>query len=105
MAWLGPIVDQIKASPAYEDGGLIVITSPDGPRPDPASKDGVNVGALLISQYVAAGSTVGTAYDHLSLLKTLAAFFGVTAPATAAEKGVRAFAAKVFANAPAAGSD
>ena len=81
-----------------------MISSPDGPRPDDAPADkGVRVGALLLSQYVAAGSSVGGAYDHLSLLKTISAFFGVEPPARAADDAVRQLGEKVFANAPAAG--
>ncbi len=105
LAWLGSVVPQIQASPAYADGGLIVVTSADGPRPDPAATGGVSVGALLLSPYVAAGATVSTPYDHLSLLRTLSAIFGVPAPARAGDAAVKSFGAKVFANAPAAGSD
>ena len=82
-----------------------MITAPDGARPDPASTGGVPVGALLLSPYVAAGARITAPYDHLSLLKTLALIFGVPAPGRAAGAGVKAFGAKVFSNAPAAGSD
>ena len=104
-AWLDTVVPEIQASPAYADGGLIVVTSPDGPRPRPDTAGGVPVGAILLSPYVAAGATVPTAYDHLSLLRTLALIFGVDAPGRAATAAVKPFDAKVFANAPAAGGD
>ncbi len=104
-AWLGTVIPQIQASPAYADGGLVVVAALDGPRPDAASTGGVPVGALLLSPYVAAGASVSAPYDHLSLLKTLALIFGVPAPGRAAGAGVKAFGAKVFTNAPAAGGD
>ena len=86
-AWLGTVVPQIQESPAYADGGLIVVTSPDGPRTDAASTGGVPVGALLLSPYVAAGATVKTAYDHLSLLKTLATDVRRARPRARGERG------------------
>ena len=104
-AWLDTVVPQITASPAYADGGLIVITSPDGPRSASDTAGGVPVGAVLLSPYVAAGATIGTAYDHLSLLRTFSLVFGVDAPGRAARTSVKSFGARVFANAPAAGGD
>ena len=71
-------------------------------RPRPAASPSARCSSR---PYVAAGATVTTPYDHLSLLKTLALIFGVPAPARAASADVKAFGAKVFTNAPAAGSD
>jgi hypothetical protein len=108
-AWLGTIVPQITASPAYADGGLVVITfdgTPVAPAPAPGTKvTGTPVGALLLSPYVAAGSTIKGAYDHYSLLKTIERLYGFPALGHAADRNVTAFGPKVFANAPASGSD
>ena len=102
--WLSSIVPQITASPAYADGGLIVITfdgAPRDPAVDPAAEPaGSDVGALLLSPYVAGGATVAARYDHRSLLKTIGRIFGLPALGHAADPGVHAFGATVFANAP-----
>lgn len=101
--WLKKIVPSIIESEAYADGGMIVITSDhDASKPTEA---GANVGALVLSPYVAAGSTVSTAYNHYSLLKTLEIAFGVDPIGRAATSAVKAFDKKVFANAPVAGND
>ncbi|MSW83584.1 MAG: hypothetical protein F2832_02400 [Actinobacteria bacterium] len=113
-AWLTPLVKQITDSAAYADGGLIVITSTDGHRPNPAdpidpaaprTPDVVPVGAILLSPYVAAGATITRQYDHLSLLKTLTRVFQIDPLGHAADATVTSFGLKVFANAPAPGSD
>ncbi|HVP02795.1 MAG TPA: alkaline phosphatase family protein [Solirubrobacteraceae bacterium] len=127
-AWLKTVVPEIQASKAYADGGLIVILF-DGQPPapaapaTPAAPAGVattaraharaadaapataKVGALLLSQYVPGGVKIATAYDHYSLLRTIEAFFGLDALGHAADKTTKSVAAKVFANAPVAGSD
>jgi len=101
--WLKKVVPSIIESEAYADGGMIVITSDhDASKPTQAQ---ANVGALVLSPYVAAGSTVTTAYNHYSLLKTLEIAFGVDPIGKAATSAVKAFDAKVFANAPVAGND
>ena len=101
--WLKKVVPSIIESEAYADGGMIVITSDhDASKPTQAQ---ANVGALVLSPYVAAGSTVTTAYNHYSLLKTLEIGFGVDAIGKAASSSVKAFDKKVFANAPVSGND
>ncbi len=106
--WLTSVVPQILASPAYADGGLVVITFDGAPAVvPPAAGDpkGTTVGALLLSPYVTSDTTVDAPYDHYALLKTLGRIYGVPALGHAADKAVTSFGAKVFANAPAAGSD
>ncbi len=93
----------IIESQAYADGGMIVITS-DHAASKPTEAE-ANVGALVLSPYAAQGSTVSTAYNHYSLLKTLEIAFGVDPIGKAATSAVKAFDAKVFANAPVAGND
>ena len=101
--WLKKIVPSIIESEAYADGGVIVITS-DHAASKPTEAQ-ANVGALVLSPYAAAGSTVSSAYNHYSLLKTLEIAFGVEPIGKAASSSVKAFDKKVFANAPVAGSD
>ncbi len=101
--WLKTIVPSIIESQAYADGGMIVITS-DHAASKPTEAQ-ANVGALVLSPYAGQGSTVSTAYNHYSLLKTLEIAFGVDPIGKAATSAVKAFDAKVFANAPVAGND
>ena len=101
--WLKKIVPSIVGSEAYADGGMIVITSDhDASKPTEAE---ANVGALVLSPYVAAGSTVSASYNHYSLLKTLEIAFAVDPIGKAAASAVKPFDKKVFANAPVAGND
>ena len=93
----------IIESEAYGDGGMIVITS-DHAASKPTEEQ-ANVGALVLSPYAAAGSTVTTAYNHYSLLKTLEIAFGVDPIGKAVSSSVKAFDKKAFANAPVAGND
>ncbi|MSX01746.1 MAG: hypothetical protein F2813_01130 [Actinobacteria bacterium] len=101
--WLKLIVESITASDAYADGGMVVITS-DHSAAEPKVAE-AKVGALLLSPYVAAGTSVDTSYNHYSLLKTIELAFGLDALGKAAKSSVKPFDSKVFANAPAAGSD
>ncbi len=108
-AWLATVIPQITASPAYADGGLVVVTYDGAPATalaDATAKSkGSAVGALLLSPYVAAGTQIDAAYDHYALLKTIERLFSLPALGHAADSGVPSFGAKVFANAPVAGSD
>ncbi len=63
----------ILASPAYQQDGLLVITFAGGPTAGSPSKNG----ALLLSRYVTAGTTVDTAYDPYSLLRTIEDLFAL----------------------------
>jgi len=98
-AFLRTWIPRIRASAAYADGGLIVITSdqapttgtpadtesccarPDFPNDDPAAPKpapgGGRVGLLLLSKDVERGKVVDTPYDHFSLLATLEDLFGL----------------------------
>lgn len=101
--WLKQVVPSIIESKAYADGGMIVITS-DHAASKP-TEDHAKVGALVLSPYVAAGSTISTHYNHYSLLKTVEIAFGVEPIGKAASASVKPFSKAVFANAPVAGSD
>lgn len=101
--WLKKVVPPIIESKAYAEGGMIVITS-DHAAAKP-TENAAKVGALVLSPYVASGSTVSTSYNHYSLLKTIQIAFGVDSIGKAASAAVKPFDKKVFANAPVAGSD
>jgi len=72
-----------------------VITSDQA---DPAVPADGRIGALLLSKFVEKGGTFDTEYDHLSLLKTLAAVFSLRELGAAQDKKVKPFAESVFAS-------
>lgn len=73
-AFLQQIVPPILASPAYQQDGLLVITFAGAPGTDGAPAKN---GALLLSRFLPAGGTVGTAYDPYSLLRTIEDIFAL----------------------------
>jgi hypothetical protein len=75
-SFLGATVDQIVRSPAYQEGGLIAITSAQGG------------GLLLISQQVEPGSSGVGSYDHYSLLRSIEDLFALDHLGHAADPGV-----------------
>jgi Phosphoesterase family len=96
-AWLREWIPQITASPAFQDDGLLVVlfdgggVAPATPgAPPPAT------GALVISSFSPSGTVSRRAYDHLSLLRTLAGTFGVDPPGRAARAGVHELGEEVF---------
>jgi phospholipase C len=96
--WLKVWVPRITASPAYKKDGMLVITfdeadtgTPDGaaaccgegPGPNTAlpgiyGMGGGRTGALVLSPFVAPGSSNDTAYNHYSLLRTVEDTFGLS---------------------------
>jgi phosphatidylinositol-3-phosphatase len=114
-AFLQTWVPQIEASPAYAEGGLIVITfdeaessdasaccneptgpnttNPGGPTPGPG---GGRTGAVLISQHVAPGSTNKNAYNHYGLLRSIENVFGLSHLGYANQSGLKAFGNDVY---------
>lgn len=111
-AGLGPadgflkrVVPQIQASPAYKDGGAIVILADQAPGgdgadrsscctdrswygADPGTDGGGRTGALVLSPLVKGRTSVDDPVDHYDLLKTVAQGLGVTPPGYAARKQV-----------------
>jgi hypothetical protein len=115
-AWLKDVLEPILASPAYADGGMVVVTfdaapaqgpeadasgapwlparwpdAPDGPRPG-----GGRVGALVLSPFAPPGTTVADPYDHFSLLRTIEDLFGLERLGYARKHAVRPFGADVL---------
>ncbi|MFT4034299.1 MAG: hypothetical protein QM679_01840 [Patulibacter sp.] len=73
-AFLERTVPAILASAAYQQDGLLLITFAGGPGGTDAA---TNNGALVLSRFATAGSTVSTAYDPYSLLKTVEDLFAL----------------------------
>ncbi len=121
--FLEKVVPKILASKAYKTGGLLVITVDEAPStgpfadsssccaqpqfpnlPAPAGgtiaglplKGGGEVGALLLSPYVKAGTTNQEQYNHFSLLRTIEDLYGLKHLGYAGLAGVSSFDASVF---------
>jgi hypothetical protein len=123
-AFLRKVVPRILASKSYKHGGLLVITVDQAPAsglyadssscceqpafpalpPPPAlpgggtarPTGGGQVGALLLSPYVKAGTTSQETFNHFSLLRTIEDLFGLRHLGYAALPKVEAFGASVF---------
>lgn len=124
--FLKTVVPEIKASPAYEEGGLIAITSSQAPQagvgsdprsccisptypnlppaapeastgPVKATGGGGRVGLLLISPFVEAGSVNESGYyNHFTLLLTIEELFGLERLGYAKEEALTVFDGTVF---------
>jgi phosphatidylinositol-3-phosphatase len=123
---LQQIVPKILASPAYKQGGLLVITTDEAPSsgefadsssccglprfpnmPAPTgtaaalpAEGGGQVGALLLSPYVKGGAITQEQYDHFSLLRTIEDLFSLKHLGYAGAAKVPAFAPSLFAATP-----
>jgi hypothetical protein len=127
-------VPAILSSPAYQQDGMLVITTdeggvsptgassccsepttdPDGTPPGGEGESGLyspgpgggQVGALVVSRYVAPGTQTDACYNHYSLLHTVEDLFGLPYLAEAAKDnsnqpgGVTSFGSDVFTAAP-----
>src|SRR5262249_22066437 len=96
-AFLQVVVPEILASAAYQQDGLLVITSDEAEVGDPASAaaccgevpgpnsplpgiegpGGGRVGAVVLSRFVEPGTTNHTPYNHYALLRTIEDVFGL----------------------------
>jgi hypothetical protein len=74
-AWLASIVPRILESPAYADGGLLVITF-DEPAKETEGGD-ERVLTVVASPETPAGMRSSRAHTHYSLLRTIQAGFGL----------------------------
>jgi hypothetical protein len=126
-AFLQAVVPEIEASPAYKEGGLIAITSSQAPQsgpkldtsaccaspaypnlPAPATTEppagpvkptggGGRVGLLLISPFVAPGTSDESGYfNHFSLLLSIEELFGLEPIGYATEPALAAFDGSVY---------
>lgn len=127
-SFLRQVVPEILASKAYKEGGLLAITVdqapasgidadsssccgqpafPGLPAPPPLPggghlppPGGGQVGALLLSPFVKAGTLNQTPYNHFALLRSIEDLFGLPHLGYAAQKGVKSFDASVFSASP-----
>jgi hypothetical protein len=107
-------IPRITSSPAYADGGLLIVTfdeaesdgsdccqEPTGPNtpnnagPMPGNGGG-RVGAVLLSPYIKPGGVNDTPYNHYSLLRSTEDMFGLDHLAYAARDGLKPFGDDVF---------
>jgi hypothetical protein len=114
-AFLASWVPKIMAAPAYQDGGLIVITfdegsgsaaccgetgiSPSHPNaslPGKTGPGGGRTGAVLLSPLIRPGTVSAVAYNHYSLLRSIEDIFGLPHLGDAAMPQVRSFGSDVF---------
>ena len=113
-AFLKAWVPQITSSPAYRQGGLLIVTFDEsvgdasaccGEQPGPFDQaggilpggtgpGGGVVGAVLLSPFIKPGTTTSTPYNHYSMLATVEDLFGL--PRLAAAAGTPAFGSDVF---------
>jgi phosphatidylinositol-3-phosphatase len=111
-------VPRILASPAYKQGGLLIVTFDEavgdstaccGERPGPydyshgikpggSGPGGGVVGAVLISPFIKPGTVSNTPYNHYSMLGSIEDDFGLARLAYA--KGTTAFGSDIFNQAP-----
>jgi len=111
-------VPKITGSPAWAEGGLLVINfdesdssdasaccneqpGPNTPNPGGTTQGpgGGRTGAVLISQFIRPGSQNATPYNHYSLLKSIEDVFGLGYLGYAGQSGLQAFGPDVY-NAP-----
>jgi hypothetical protein len=113
-------IPQIQASPAYREGGLIVVmfdeavagpgggadssaccgqpqfpNTPNNGGPTPGSGGG-RTGAVLLSPFVKPGTTNQTAYNHFSLLRSVEDMFELVHLGYADQTGLKPFGSDVF---------
>jgi len=109
-------IPRIAGSPAYQDGGLIIVNfdesesgaedccgEPTGPNTPnngglTQGNGGGRTGAVLISPYIQAGSVNNTPYNHYSLLRSTEDLFGLDHLGYAANAGLKPFGDEVFNN-------
>src|SRR3954447_1594210 len=105
-------IPRIVYSPAYADGGLIVITfdeasgdasaccgepqSPNTPSNGGYGPGGGRTGTVLLSRYIRPGTVNATPYNHYSLLRSIEDLFGLSYLGYAGQAGLKAFGDDVF---------
>jgi hypothetical protein len=114
--WLSTWIPKIKGSPAYADGGLIIVTfdeasgdasdccgepaSPNTPSNGGSGNGGGRTGTVLLSPSIMAGTTNNTPYNHYSMLRSVEDFFGLTHLGYASQDGLKPFGDEVFNTSP-----
>jgi hypothetical protein len=108
-------IPQIVYSPAYTDGGLVIVTfdeasgdataccgetrSPNvgaGGNGGGGYDGGGRTGTVLLSRYIKPGTVNNTPYNHYSMLRSLEDMFGLAHLGNAAPAGLQPFGDDVF---------
>jgi hypothetical protein len=116
-AFLSTWVPRILSSPAYADGGMVIVTfdesedgaeaccheptGPNTPMPGIQGPGGGRTGTVLISGWIEPGSTNDSPYNHYSLLRSLEDLFGLAHLGYAGQGGLRPFGSDVYNASPA----
>ena len=109
-------VPRITRSPAYADGGLLIVTfdealasdasaccnQPPGPNtahPGLSGPGGGRIGAVLLSRYIRPGTVSDVPYNHYSMLRSVEEAFGLPYLGYAGQAGLASFGADVYSRA------
>ena len=111
-------VPRILGAPAWSDGSLLIVTFDEAGSSDATAccnetpglntinpggstigPGGGRTGAVLISQFIRAGSVNDTPYNHYAMLRSIEDIFALPYLGFAAQPGLQAFGADVY-NAP-----
>jgi hypothetical protein len=84
-AFLAAWVPRILASPAYADGGLLLVTFAGGAAAPEGPEAPVRNGALVVSRFATAGATDDTEIDPYGLLRTVQDLLGLKPLARSAD--------------------
>lgn len=111
-AFLRTWVPRIVESPAFKQDGLLIVTFdegndgatccnekplPGGPQPGgKIGPGGGQIGAVLLSPFIAPGTKSDTEYNHYSLLRTLEDVFGLSHLGYAQDDTLHTFGNDVF---------
>jgi hypothetical protein len=109
-------VPRITGSPAYKDGGMLIVTfdeaakdasaccnQPQGPNtpnnggPTPG-RGGGRIGAVVLSQFVKPGTANATPYNHFALLRSVEDLYGLDHLGFAARDDLKPFGDDVYSN-------
>jgi hypothetical protein len=116
-AFLKQWIPKILASPAYADGGLVMIifdeaathdasaccgeqqgpNTPNNGGPTPGAGGG-RVGAVFLSKFIKPGTESKVEYNHYSLLRSVEDMFGLAHLGYAAAAGLKPFGSDIFNN-------
>jgi hypothetical protein len=114
-SFLSTWVPQIMASPAYQQNGLLLITfdeanpsdasaccgelpGPGAANPGGSGPGGGDVGAVMLSPFVKAGTVTQTAYNHYSMLGSVEDLFGLAHIGYAQLPGETDFGPDIYTN-------
>ncbi|HXD60275.1 MAG TPA: alkaline phosphatase family protein [Thermoleophilaceae bacterium] len=106
-------IPMITASPAFADGGLVIVTFDEAenddasaccgegpglssPLPGITGMGGGRVGAVALSPFIRPGTVSQVPYNHYSLLRSVSAMFGVPPVGFAAAAGLAVLGDDVF---------